>query len=321
MRRPKRQSAMRSARVSTSERVRLLCCVAWSVTVMTFAAAAEFEPYQLNGGLVAAVAGRDFVVLSTDTRLMGPSGYDILERNHVKSRLWAATDARSASLQLNLLNPDGSVRFEAPSTVETTNSGELIVHASTKLVYAPTFVGSSGCNADCEMLKRTVRADTRAAFYHGESDIQTAAVATLLGQMLYSRRGFPFYSFCVVGGMENGAGKVYVYDAIGSYEQVGVATSGTGRELLQPILDRSFRSREVFRSTIEFELPKQVMLTVAPRQVDCSKDEAISKLVDGYRSVSERDIGVGDRVVFCCIQQLSDGTFQCEVSSTALKKH
>ncbi|EEC46113.1 predicted protein, partial [Phaeodactylum tricornutum CCAP 1055/1] len=231
---------------------------------MTFAAAADFEPYQLNGGLVAAVAGRDFVVLSTDTRLMGPSGYDILERNHVK--------------------------------IETTNSGELIVHASTKLVYAPTFVGSSGCNADCEMLKRTVRADTRAAFYHGESDIQTAAVATLLGQMLYSRRGFPFYSFCVVGGMENGAGKVYVYDAIGSYEQVGVATSGTGRELLQPILDRSFRSREVFRSTIESELPKQVMLPVAPRQVDCSKDEAISKLVDGYRSVSERDIGVGDRV-------------------------
>jgi hypothetical protein len=41
---------------------------------------------------------------------------------------------------------------------------------------------------------------------------------------------------------------VYVYDAIGSYEKVAVACAGTGRELLQPILDRSFSSN--YRSDI-----------------------------------------------------------------------
>ena len=62
-------------------------------------------------------------------------------------------------------------------------------------------------------------------------------------QVLYGRRGFPYYAFCVVAGIDNHCdfdsreGAVYVYDAIRSYERVAVGCSGTGREMLQPILD------------------------------------------------------------------------------------
>jgi 20S proteasome alpha/beta subunit len=85
-----------------------------------------------------------------------------------------------------------------------------------------------------------------------------ASTALALHHELYSHRGFPYYAFCLVagltnparcgddvvtgGGSDSGAGSVYVYDAIGSYEQVAVASAGSGREYLQPILDRLFSS-------------------------------------------------------------------------------
>jgi 20S proteasome subunit beta 6 len=224
----------------------------------------SFEPYQLNGGLVAAVAGKDFVVIATDTRLT--SGYNILQRDHISSRLWG---------------------------VET---------ESTKT--PPVYIASAGCNADCEALKRTVRSDLRRANYFGEcaNPVKPSQVATLLGQILYSRRGFPFYSFCVLAGLdENGCGQVYGYDAIGSYEQLQAVASGTGKELLQPILDRLYSNTST--------------------QVAGTSQEVVETLVDAYRAVSEREIGVGDSIVCYVVQRTANEQFERQVLKFPLKKH
>jgi len=185
---------------------------------------------------------------------------------------------------------------------------------------------------------------------NSNSKLGVASVANLLQQILYSRRGFPFYSFCVVAGLhppqeltsrddnsgdDSGKkrmeGAVYVYDAIGSYERVAVGSAGTGRELLQPILDQLFSDDSTTLSKdddpsitinnndnhsdngksgdIMAIPPMKQRVGVAgslrpPVQtvVGCSVEDAVKNVARAYQSVAEREISVGDEVVICVVK-------------------
>jgi 20S proteasome alpha/beta subunit len=167
--------------------------------------------------------------------------------------------------------------------------------------------------------------------------IGVKSVANLLQQILYGRRSFPYYSFCVVAGLddkrrrrgggeggeevEEVEGAVHVYDAIGSYERVAVAVAGTGRELLQPILDRSFSPRRCSRTpssgqpapttttatTADVKAPDQRtgvaggLISPVRTSVDCAWEEAVRIVAGAYASAAEREISVGDEVVICVV--------------------
>ena len=141
-----------------------------------------------------------------------------------------------------------------------------------------------------------------------------------------------------------GTGAVYVYDAIGSYERVAVGSAGTGRELLQPILDRLFSesSKIISDKTIKHEgqdkLNRDEMAVPAEKQrlgvagslnppvettVNCSWQEAVTYVTRAYLSVSEREISVGDEVVICVVRSSDneDGGSTVDVLSFPLKKH
>ena len=113
-------------------------------------------------------------------------------------------------------------------------------------------------------------------------------------------------------------GAAYVYDAIGSYERVAVACAGTGRELLQPILDRSFsprrrRSRAPSSgrpappTTADVRAPDQRtgaaggLISPVRTSVDCAWEEAVRIVAGAYASAAEREISVGDEVVICVV--------------------
>lgn len=282
----------------------------YAVTTGVCVAASSFEPYQMNGGILAACAGPDYCILASDTRLMGEGGYEIISRKHTSSRLWTVSDNNQPSA---LWESDGSLRVldatenAAPNEHGIAVEASPLVHmAQTRVLETPIMVGSAGCSADCEMLKRTLRNEVRSMAV----DVHPHVLAVLLSQTLYERRTFPFYSFCVLVGLSRkDGGHVYVYDAIGSYERVAVATAGQSRDLLQPILDRKFASVDGDKRA------------ASAHHVHCSKDVALAILVDAYRSVSERHIDVGDNIVFCVISSDGDGQVQVESHCTALKKH
>ena len=82
-------------------------------SVIMVSSAAEFEPYELNGGLVTAVAGKDFCILATDTRMFNSGGYNLASRYHLKCRMWSVDDTMLGETVEQLLR-----------TTHTTNNHE-----------------------------------------------------------------------------------------------------------------------------------------------------------------------------------------------------
>ena len=327
----------------------------------TNAQAQQFDPYQLNGGLVAAVAGKDYVLIASDTRLTD-GGYGIKSRNYLSGRIWSAHSSSTTTVipsthlsdnkdgdsdnRVEDKNVGGSGGNDAYSKVITTPfkttlrlrptsslwdlDGSLIVPSSaddiasaysssdittlTSIVQKglidlgmiksnriqsntlPIMIGSAGCASDCEALKRRMRLELDALLSctsssstndNHNSRIEVQSVANLLQQILYGRRTFPFYSFCVVAGIDTrsilrgkggsgrrGVGAVYVYDAIGSYERVAVACAGTGRELLQPILDRLFS----FSSSQRKPIPRRRQIHTTLLNDDSEAETELDKM-------------------------------------------
>ena len=308
----------------------------------------KFDPYSMNGGLVSAIAGPDYVIIASDTRLS--EGYEILSRDHLTSRIWSAVpNVAYSSININGNNNDGNNSdtndsMDTAASVAISRDGSLglfLTLQSKEDKYtihhpiSPTFIASAGCSSDCEALKRQIRLEINSHIHwnHGLDTLSPTGIANLLGQTLYSRRGFPFYSFCILAGLSNSSnshglnhGVVHIYDAIGSHERVAVATAGTGKEMLQPILDRLFSvatndddndgKKRLLRDGNAVMASKQrVGLKLQPPVqtfVSCSSEEAVSLLVRGYKSVAEREIAVGDNVVVCVIRKQKHTTKNCQ---------
>lgn len=330
---------------------------------------AKFEPYQNNGGLITAIAGKDYILLASDTRLS--DGYEIKSRSHLSSRIW---NAQATVPSTEILDRDGSIRI--PSSIYDENLEDKVRMSSPEgnpLVPfcdhdvdcdPPIFVGSCGCAADCIALQRQFRSETSAYTYwtggSGNTHLTTSTtrltprqISILLMNTLYHRRSFPFYSFCVVAGLNtvkinendnddvdgDDHGAVYVYDAIGSNERVAVAAVGTGREMMQPILDRllaTSNSKEAkFINLNDTNTMKRDSNAVAAQKqkrgntllppvntyVSCDIEEAVDLLMRGYRSVAEREIGVGDDVIVCLLKRKPEGGHTMEIRRFPLRKH
>lgn len=81
-----------------------------------------------------------------------------------------------------------------------------------------------------------------------------------------------------------GHGWSYGYDAIGSHEKVRAVCSGTGQNLLQPILDNQVEFRQMSAEA------KKEELQLGP---------CVELVKDAFTSACERDIYTGDMVEIC----------------------
>ena len=112
------------------------------------------------------------------------------------------------------------------------------------------------------------------------------AIAQMLSTTLYYKRFFPYYTFNLLAGVDsNGVGAVYGYDAIGSFERLSQGAQGTGRSLVQSILDNQVsRNNQLIRPT-----------------EDMREEELITLCKDAISSACERDIYTGDSATICVI--------------------
>ncbi|CAN0405584.1 unnamed protein product, partial [Phaeothamnion confervicola] len=191
-----------------------------------------------------------------------------------------------------------------------------------------SFIASAGCWADTRGLVTLLDADARSYAWRNGRPLSVRALCQMLSMRLYSRRGFPFYTFNVVGGLDaSGAGWVCGFDAVGSFERHAAVCVGAGSALLQGVLDRLLGSGAAERTGDsggednnasggrnggskgsgdgvsvgrgggrggEKECGQDVVVSV-----DC--DEALALLERAFLAGSEREITLGDEVEFAVV--------------------
>jgi len=140
-------------------------------------------------------------------------------------------------------------------------------------------LATSGMQADAQTLHKNILARLEQYQHQNGKPMSTPAIAQMLSNMLYYKRFFPYYTFNVLGGIdENGIGCAYHYDAVGSMERSKYATAGTGQQLLHPVLDNQLHPQHQLAAKLE----------------EKSLEELENLVIDAFNTASERDIYTGD---------------------------
>ncbi|XP_062090502.1 proteasome subunit beta type-1 [Humulus lupulus] len=146
-------------------------------------------------------------------------------------------------------------------------------------------MASSGFQADVRALQKQLDAKHLIYQHQHNKQMSCPAMAQLLSNTLYYKRFFPYYSFNVLGGLDNeGKGCVFTYDAVGSYEKVGYSSQGSGSTLIMPVLDKRLKA------------PSPLLLPAQDAVTPLSEAEAIDLVKTVFVAATERDIYTGDRV-------------------------
>lgn len=145
---------------------------------------------------------------------------------------------------------------------------------------AKTILAASGCRTDMLQLQKMFA--VRLSEYENahNKEMSTMAAAQLLSVTLYYRRFFPYYAFCLIGGLdEQGKGAVYGYDAVGSFKRDEYGAMGSGQNFVMPILDNLIGHKNR-----------------CDEKKPISAEEAVAIVKDIFVIATERDIHTGDSV-------------------------
>eukprot|EP00472_Partenskyella_glossopodia_P009573 CAMPEP_0197521446 /NCGR_PEP_ID=MMETSP1318-20131121/6724_1 /TAXON_ID=552666 /ORGANISM="Partenskyella glossopodia, Strain RCC365" /LENGTH=229 /DNA_ID=CAMNT_0043073447 /DNA_START=38 /DNA_END=727 /DNA_ORIENTATION=+ len=139
-------------------------------------------------------------------------------------------------------------------------------------------LASAGMQSERHTLHKVLKAKAIMFENTHQKQMSTKSMSQCLGNTLYYKRFFPYYTFNVLAGLdEKGVGAVYGYDAIGSFERVPYVCTGSGSALATSILDN------------------QVLFKTQPQNKrDLSLEETVNLVKDVFTCISERDIYTGD---------------------------
>jgi len=174
----------------------------------------------------------------------------------------------------------------AASTRMSTGFSILTRDSSKFVQIAPgVVIGTAGMQADARTLHKTLQARAVQYQFAHQRPINVGAAAQLLSNTLYHKRFFPYYTANLCVGLDaQGRGAIYTYDGIGSHERTGYSCEGTGKDLIQPVLDNQLKTIS------PLVLPEGDWIPKLPLET------ALDLVKDAFVAAGERDIYTGDAV-------------------------
>lgn len=146
-------------------------------------------------------------------------------------------------------------------------------------------LASSGMYADIIALQKNLKARIEIYRSTHKRDPSLSAIAQMLSVTLYMRRFFPYYAFNILAGMkDDGTFTCYGYDAVGSFDEAPYGSTGSGNQLITPVLDN-----------------------IIGRNPNLNEKEALRLALDTMNGTANRDIYTGDKLEIMILR--SDGTF------------
>ena len=141
-------------------------------------------------------------------------------------------------------------------------------------------IATAGMKSDISRFHKMLLIRVKEYEYKLHKEPSVEALAFLISKELYSKRFFPYYTFNLLGGLDDkGVGIIYGYDAIGSFDKVCYGAMGSGSQLVVPVMDNQLKGHNWIK-----EQPCE------------SLEKAKNMMLDIMNSCAERDIYTGDQL-------------------------
>jgi proteasome beta subunit len=143
------------------------------------------------------------------------------------------------------------------ATERRATMGTLIAHKATKKLYQidnHLALATAGLVGDLQVLSRYLSAETKLYSLKRDAEMSVHSAATLMSNILNSRKFYPYYVQLILGGWDSTGGHVYSLDAAGGSIPDKYTAGGSGSPYVFGVLEDSFRDDMTINEGIELAI-------------------------------------------------------------------
>lgn len=154
---------------------------------------------------------------------------------------------------LGLVCKDGVVI----ATERRATMGTLIAHKATKKLYQidnHLALATAGLVGDLQVLSRYLSAETKLYCLKRDVEMSVQSAATLMSNILNSRKFYPYYVQLILGGWDSTGGHVYSLDAAGGAIPDKYTAGGSGSPYAFGVLEDSYKDDMTINDGIDLAI-------------------------------------------------------------------
>jgi proteasome beta subunit len=143
------------------------------------------------------------------------------------------------------------------ATERRATMGTLIAHKNTRKLYQidnHLALATAGLVGDLQVLSRYLSAETKLYSLKRDVEMSVHSAATLMSNILNSRKFYPYYVQLILGGWDSTGGHVYSLDAAGGSIPDTYTAGGSGSPYAFGVLEDSYREDMTVNDGIDLAL-------------------------------------------------------------------